>query len=92
MTSLYWNISGMTLLEDTIMITSLSAGMCAGYELSGQRKWTITEKLNGPFDLDLYRSDNGEQLLFITDPGKTGELLLKAVYISLNLFATVYVI
>lgn len=56
------------------MITSRSAGLCAGYEISGQRKWTITEKLNGPFDLDLYRSDNGEQLLFITDPGKTGEL------------------
>lgn len=74
MTYLNWNISGMTLLDDTIMITSRSAGLCAGYELSGQRKWTITDKLNGPFDLDSYRSDNGEQLLFITDPGKTGEL------------------
>lgn len=70
----------MTLLGDTIMITSRSSGLCAGCELSGQRKWTTYEKLNCPFDLDLFRSDNGEQLLFITDPGKTGKLLLKAVY------------
>lgn len=69
---LNWNISGMTLLDDTIMITSRSAGLCAGYELSGQRKWTITEKLNGPFDLDSFNSDNKKQYLFITDPGKTG--------------------
>ena len=67
----------MTLLDDVIVVACRSAGLCAGYsyEGPGKKAWLIREKLNGPFDLDSYRSEKGKEVLFITDPGQEGTFI-----------------
>ncbi|XP_061166789.1 uncharacterized protein LOC133175695 [Saccostrea echinata] len=66
-------ITGMIVLGDIIVIASQSAGECTGYGTQGDRMWRISEKLDGPFDLDSYQANNDKQLLFISDPGKREE-------------------
>jgi hypothetical protein len=67
-------IVGMTISDEVIIIASQSAGMCSGFGAQGEHMWDITEKLSGPFDLDAYKTNDGKQLLFISDPGKRGIL------------------
>ncbi|XP_061166790.1 uncharacterized protein LOC133175696 [Saccostrea echinata] len=66
-------ITGMIVLGDIIVIASQSAGECTGYGTQGDRMWKISEKLDGPFDLDSYKDSNDKHLLFISDPGKREE-------------------
>ncbi|XP_061166706.1 uncharacterized protein LOC133175610 [Saccostrea echinata] len=63
-------ITGMVFVNDTIIVASHSAGCCTGYDIHGKNLWDITERLNGPFDVAAYKSDDGKQYLYITDPGR----------------------
>ncbi|XP_062587807.1 uncharacterized protein LOC134249471 isoform X2 [Saccostrea cucullata] len=58
---------------ETRITASQSSGECTGYGTQGDRMWKIIEKLDGPFDLDSYQTNDGKQLLFISDPGKREE-------------------
>lgn len=65
------------MLDDVIVVASQSAGLCAAYfyEGPGKQAWMICDKLNGPFDLESYRSEKGKEVLLISDPGQAGTLI-----------------
>ncbi|XP_062619883.1 uncharacterized protein LOC134281435 isoform X1 [Saccostrea cucullata] len=63
-------ITGMVYVNDIIIVASHSAGFCTGYDIHGKILWDITERLNGPFDVAAYTSDDRKEYLYITDPGR----------------------